>query len=429
MSRQDLKLFLLGLVGTLLIGSGAWLVVDMLQSSAPREAAPPPVVIAPEASTKTAPPVDSARKDVEDAVASAPEIARFFDRLRLTLPTDYESAISALVSRRSGGASDSPDYDLSQAVKTLRQSRGALAAKADSAALGRVFEAQLAVLKALSAVDSRLCVDFLYGGASEAFLKFSATNRALVSDLAIAGLEAGHRVLCEKPLATNLADARRVVDAELAVGERRIQMGFMREYDPAHRQLQAALADLGRLDAWRSVHRNVNDAPRPITQIVGQSLVHDFHSVHFVTGEPIVEVHGFCGRPIGDSYRHVVAMCRTASGLQAVIEFDDCGFGYEVTVDVLAEHGDAATGEPLRALVRRDGSKLKVIGPDWFAYFAEAYRIQDAAWVASIRAGRATGPSTWAGVRAQAVVDAVLESITTGATVAVPQDEVPAIYR
>ncbi|MCC2108677.1 MAG: hypothetical protein KDJ40_14340, partial [Hyphomicrobiales bacterium] len=105
-------------------------------------------------------------------------------------PTDYEAAIAALAARRSGGAVDSPDYDLSQAVKTLRQSRGALAAKADSAALGRVFEAQLAVLKALGAVNTRLCVDFLYGGASEAFLKFSAENRALVSDLAIAGLDA-----------------------------------------------------------------------------------------------------------------------------------------------------------------------------------------------------------------------------------------------
>ena len=35
MSRQDLKLFLLGLVGTLLIGSGAWLLLDMLQVPAP----------------------------------------------------------------------------------------------------------------------------------------------------------------------------------------------------------------------------------------------------------------------------------------------------------------------------------------------------------------------------------------------------------
>jgi len=190
MSRQDLKLFLLGLVGTLLIGSGAWLIVDMLQPPSPREAAGPPVVAAPEAPTKTEPPVDAARKQVEDTIASAPEVARFFDRLRLALPTDYEAAISALVSRKSGGAADSPDYDLSQAVKTLRQSRGALAAKADGKTLGRVFDAQLAVLKALGSVNSRLCVDFLYGGASEAFLKFSAENRALVSDLAIAGLDA-----------------------------------------------------------------------------------------------------------------------------------------------------------------------------------------------------------------------------------------------
>lgn len=190
MSRQDLKLFLLGLVGTLLIGSGAWLIVDMLQAPSQKEAAGPPVVAAPETAAKAAPSVDTARKDVEDTIASAPEIARFFDRLRLALPTDYETAISALAARRSAGSADSADYDLSQAVKTLRQARGALAAKADSAALSRVFESQLAVLKALSAVDSRLCVDFLYGGASEGFLKFSAGNRTLIADLAIAGLDA-----------------------------------------------------------------------------------------------------------------------------------------------------------------------------------------------------------------------------------------------
>lgn len=190
MSRQDLKLFFFGLVGTLLIGSGAWLLLDILQGPTSQEAASPPVVAAPETATKTAPPADSARASVEETIANAPEIARFFDRLRLALPSDYESAVAALAARRSGGATDSADYDLSQAVKTLRQSRGALAAKADGKALGRVFDAQLAVLKALGAVNSRLCVDFLYGGASEAFLKFSADNRGLVTDLAIAGLDA-----------------------------------------------------------------------------------------------------------------------------------------------------------------------------------------------------------------------------------------------
>jgi myo-inositol 2-dehydrogenase/D-chiro-inositol 1-dehydrogenase len=247
-------------------------------------------------------------------------------------------------------------------------------------------------------------------------------------DLAIAALDAGLWVLLEKPIATTLADARRVVDAEVALGVRRIQVGFMREYDPAHVQLREALAEMGRLDAWRSVHRNVNDSPRPVERIVCQSLVHDFHSVHFLTGSRIVEVHGSGGRPIGDAFRHIVAVCRTESGLQAVVEFDDCGFAYEVLVDVLGEHGDAATGAPLRAVRRRNGAVETVIGPDWFAYFAEAYRIQDAAWVASIRAGQAVGPSTWDGFLSQAVVDAVMESFATGRTVGVPTFDTPAIY-
>lgn len=127
---------------------------------------------------------------MEATIAAAPEIARFFDQLRLSLPGEYDKTIAALAARRASGTSDSADYDLSQAVKTLRQSRGALAARADGDTLAKVFADQLAVLKALSGRDAHLCVDFLYGGASEAFLKFSADNRKLVSDLAIAGLDA-----------------------------------------------------------------------------------------------------------------------------------------------------------------------------------------------------------------------------------------------
>lgn len=255
-----------------------------------------------------------------------------------------------------------------------------------------------------------------------------ASPDATHPDLAIAALGAGSWILCEKPLATNLAEAQRVVDAEVALGERRIQMGFMREYDPAHVQLGEALTDVGRIDALRSVHRNCNASPRPLAQIVGQSMVHDFHSVHFLTGERITEVHGFGAGAANDSFRHVVAMCRLASGAHAIVEFDDQGFAYEVTVEVLGERGDALTGPPLRAVRRRDGAATTVIGPDWFAFFADAYRIQDAAWVASIRDGAAVGPSTYDGLASQAVVDAVLDSFRTGVTTPVPPLDRASIY-
>lgn len=205
MSRQDLKLFLIGLLGTVLIGAGGWFLLDLILAPSRQDVAePPPVIAAPSGEVKTkpkeeAPAAEEAKSDaalakaraaVEEQIAGAPDIAKFFDQLRLALPGEYDKTIAALATRRMNGAGDTPDYDLSQAVKILRQTRGALAAKADGDALAKVFGGQLAVLKALGERDAHLCVDFLYGGASEGFLKFSAENRKLVADLAIAGLDA-----------------------------------------------------------------------------------------------------------------------------------------------------------------------------------------------------------------------------------------------
>src|ERR1700730_15014405 len=44
---------------------------------------------------------------------------------------------------------------------------------------------------------------------------------------------AGKDILCEKPLATNLADAHAALDAVGKAGVR-LQIGFMRRYDPAY---------------------------------------------------------------------------------------------------------------------------------------------------------------------------------------------------
>lgn len=248
------------------------------------------------------------------------------------------------------------------------------------------------------------------------------------ADLAIAALGQGTPTLCEKPLATTVEDARRVVDAEVATGRRGIQLGFMREYDPAHRQVMTELATLGRIDAVNAVHRNANETPRPLDQIIGQSLVHDIHSVRFMTGTEIVAVHASGAGAANDSFRHLVALCSLSSGAHAVLEFDDGGFAYEVGVEVLTATGDAVTGLPTRAIRRRNGSLDVHLGTDWFGWFAEAYRLQDQAWITSIRSGAATGPTTWDGLRAQIVVDAITTSLRTGQTVEVPSEACPTLY-
>lgn len=248
------------------------------------------------------------------------------------------------------------------------------------------------------------------------------------ADLAIAAIAQDMFVLCEKPLATTVDDAMRVVAAESATERRLVQLGFMREFDPAHRQLADELPHLGEIDYLRGVHRNANATPRPLEIIVGQSLVHDIHSVRFLTGDEIVAVHAHGSGPSAGSFRHVLVVCTLGSGAHAALEFDDGGFAYEVSVEVVARRGDVLTSTPGRATVRRDGSVGVHLGTDWFGWFAEAYRLQDRVWIESIRAAETTGPSTWDGVAAQAVVEAALTSLASGISCEVEYPDRPALY-
>ena len=148
-----------------------------------RPAAPSaPTPVAPEA-----PAIPQARDALTAALDAAPDYRRFFERLREAFPADHARA-----AKLAGEAAKDFNIDaaVSDSVRALRQARGVLAAKATAEPLSRVFDLQLAALKALEGRDARACVDFLYGGASEGLMTFSAANRGLVADLALAGLEA-----------------------------------------------------------------------------------------------------------------------------------------------------------------------------------------------------------------------------------------------
>jgi hypothetical protein len=186
---------LLGLGGWAAIAAGIAILVLALDTG-PRETRPPSAAekVAPvTAPSSTVSPETrlAARRAIEARIAQVAEYQRFFDRLRLTLPSQYETTLDSFADRLvAAGKEQSADVYLSEAVRDLRLARGALAAKADGAPLARIFDVQLAMLDALSKTDPRLCVDFLYGGASDAFYQFSARNRQLASDMAVAGLEA-----------------------------------------------------------------------------------------------------------------------------------------------------------------------------------------------------------------------------------------------
>lgn len=176
-----------------------------VSESEPREARVEDAGPAAAAATST---VDraQARGAIEKAIAESPEYSRFFERLRETFPNEYESALNGFSGRATNpGQPDGVDLYVSEAVRQLRQARGSMAAKAEAAPLGRVFDLQLDVLRAIAKEDARLCVAFLYGATNQDFQRFASTRRALVADMALAGLEAivsGQDKKIERPAPT-----------------------------------------------------------------------------------------------------------------------------------------------------------------------------------------------------------------------------------
>ena len=154
-------------------------------------APPTPVQFAAQPQQLAAVDEEAAQAKADALIASAPDYANFFKRLRDAFPAEYGAALDAYKKRSaSGKGEETIDAFVSEAVRLLRQSRGVLAAKAEAAPLGKVFEVQLAVMRATAAQDPRMCVGFLYGASDQDFARFAAQRRSLIADMALAQLEA-----------------------------------------------------------------------------------------------------------------------------------------------------------------------------------------------------------------------------------------------
>lgn len=158
--------------------------IDEDAAAVPAAATPRTRQLSPEA-------IAAARREIEETLAAATDYSELLAQMSGRFPADYETFL-VTAARRAAQAGRIPSADMLvfEAARTLRASRGILAAKAGVAALDHVFELQRDMLRALALDDPRLCVDFLYGGAGEGFFRFSSQHRPLVARFAIAGLDA-----------------------------------------------------------------------------------------------------------------------------------------------------------------------------------------------------------------------------------------------
>jgi myo-inositol 2-dehydrogenase/D-chiro-inositol 1-dehydrogenase len=260
-----------------------------------------------------------------------------------------------------------------------------------------------------------------------------ATHAALVQEC----LRCQKPVLCEKPLATSLADALQVVAAEQALGRRLISVGLMRRFDPQHLAVReiAASGRLGRPILFKGVHRNAAipyDARGEV--ILTNSASHDVDTARWLTGQEVEEVfvRGVRSHPsFSEETIDLLLLQLTLSDacLATVELYAAAEYGYEVSAELVCQGGTVQTAQPREAIVRAAGVRGTSVPADWLGRFQAAYIAELAAWARSVQAGRPwNGASAWDGAMALRVTDACVQSLHSGQPVALRPLERPAAY-
>ena len=287
---------------------------------------------------------------------------------------------------------------------------------------------------------------------------------ALHKEIALAAIEAGKHVYCEKPLAPLASDAREMVEAAEAAGIR-TQVGFNYLCNPMLSVAREMIRDgeLGEIRSYRGVHAEdyMADAESPFSfrnELVGGGALADIGSHALATAEfllgPIQAVLGNCvtavsSRPDGRDGRRAVetddvarAFLRFASGATGSVEASWIATGRKMQHDFEVYGSKGAlffSQERLNELhfysagdaAGRCGFRRIEAGPDHPPYglfcvapghqlgFNDLKAIEIARYLEAI-AGKRPEPFNFrAGLRVQELVETIHRSSREGAWVAV----------
>ena len=258
------------------------------------------------------------------------------------------------------------------------------------------------------------------------------THASLVGE----AIDCGKPVLCEKPLAPTSEECLRIIEAEVKRGHQLVMLGFMRRFDPSYSEMKAALSDglLGESIMMHNFHRNV-EAPANFTgqMAITNAAPHEFDVARFILGCEYSSISVFQPRNVDASKTGapVFMVLETTSGQLVNIEINNnAAYGYDVRGELVGEKGSIFLAAPVHSRTNLALQSVERYAADWRPRFAEAYRLQNKAWIEFINTGKLTpvAANAWDGYCAAVVAEAGVKALEEERKVTLQSNEKPALY-
>ncbi len=253
----------------------------------------------------------------------------------------------------------------------------------------------------------------------------------------LAAMRAGKYVFCEKPLATTTQSCQNIVDAEISLSKRLVQVGFMRSYDFGYKMLKDIIykGDIGTPLMIHAAHRNQSVSENYTTpMVIHDTLIHELDIFRWLLNDEYVSTQVIFPRK--SSYAHSkvtdpqIVLLETRQGVRIDVElFVNCRYGYDIQCAVVGEEGVANLPEPQTVTVRKKarlGNKLLV---NWKERFINSYNVELQDFIKGVQAKKLMGPSSWNGLAAAVSVDACVRAQKSGQIEIIKLPERPIFYR
>ena len=258
-----------------------------------------------------------------------------------------------------------------------------------------------------------------------------ASPKRFHEEHAIAAARAGKDVFLEKPIATSLAGADRVIAAALDARVR-LQVGFQRRYDAAYAEARRLVSGggLGRPVLYRGVNRD-RDAPvgppgtMDANDILTESAIHDLDGARWMMSDEVTGVRASLAT-VGDPATTpgpdlTMVELYFAGGAVAQIEaMRGARYAYDIRSEVICEAGAVMVGGFAQTMltVLREGERRDDLYPGFLERYADAYVAELRDFVVGVRDRRPAAITGDDGRRALAIALAAERAATRVESVA-----------